>query len=103
MARKSTRRPSQKEQPTMSQPAPTLRETVEELAADEEFAYSQGYDDAVSEGRFDDEVEESYSQGYGQGTTDSGVVDPVAEGAMYGETIDPDILGRRRPDRNPLG
>ena len=74
MARKNTRRPSQREQPTMSQPAPTLqeivqnlpRETVEELAAEEEFAYSQGYD---------------------QGITDSGWVDPVAEGALYGETL----------------
>jgi len=42
------------------------RETVEELAAQEEVAYSQGY---------------------GQGTTDSGVVDPVAEGALYGENL----------------
>ena len=58
----------------MSQPAPTLRETVqnlpretvEELAAQEEVAYSQGYDDA---------------------NTDSGWVDPVAEGALYGETL----------------
>jgi hypothetical protein len=74
MARKSTRRPSQIEQPTVSQPAPTLRETVqnlpretvEELAAQEEVAYSQGYD---------------------HGITDSGVVDPVEEGALYGENL----------------
>jgi hypothetical protein len=74
MARKNTRRPSQIEQPTMSKPAPTLRETVqnlpretvEELAAQEEVAYSQGYDDA---------------------NTDSGWVDPVAEGALYGENL----------------
>ena len=74
MARKSTRRPSQIEQPTMSKPAPTLRETVqnlpretvEELAAQEEVAYSQGYD---------------------HGITDSGVVDPVEEGALYGENL----------------
>jgi hypothetical protein len=72
----------------MSQPAPTLkeivqnlpRETVEELAAEEERAYSQGY---------------------GHGLGDSGVVDPVEEGALYGETLDPDIFGR--PLRNPLG
>lgn len=102
MARKNTRRPSQREQPTMSQPAPTVSESTEAA----EFAENlrQGYNantDALSDTSIEDEVEESYSQGYDHGITDSGVVDPVEEGALYGETLDPDIFNR--PLRNPLG